>query len=120
MFFLFSRRVFVFIRCYFKILYESKEYIMNRVFLFFKKYLLLLSLWVCGREASECGHSVGNMVFMLSIECPHVPKGTGCSEGLVHISIGFESIKKHKITLYVMLFYSYFFLSGGVGSRPFL
>lgn len=48
---------------------------------------LLLSLWVCGREASECGQAVGN-VFLLSMACPYVPKGAGWSVGRVHISTG--------------------------------
>ena len=46
---------------------------------------LLLSLWVCGREASECGQVMGNAL-ALSMTCPYVPKDASWSEGLVHIS----------------------------------
>ena len=46
--------------------------------------LLAMALWVCGREARECGQPVGNG--SCPPGCPHGPKGSGWSVGLVHIS----------------------------------
>ena len=58
---------------------------------------LLLSLWVCGREASECGQTVDN-VFLLSMACPFVPKGAGWSAGRVHITFHAANLYKPPYT----------------------
>ena len=63
------------------------------------KNQLLLTLWVCGREARECGQPVGRATTELavctdsvarSMGCPHVfSSGRSAVRGLVHISTGF-------------------------------
>ena len=62
---------------------EEQQKLCGKIFLILKN--LLLRLWVCGRQASEWGKIVGNMV-SLSIIFPHASQNTGCSAGAVHIS----------------------------------
>ena len=49
---------------------------------FFIKNNLLLSLWVCGREARECGQPVGRACDVLGILCRHLGAVHGLSTRL--------------------------------------